>query len=127
MSEKESQSPKESVLDKKTPCQVAVTVEGQTVYGNSLHFNERGMLVNCQQPVALNKKVKLVLQFPGFRNAIEIQGEVVWSNSRGHADTLTPRGMGVKYLNVEREVERLLAEIAGQYETFGSIYSCYYT
>jgi hypothetical protein len=35
--------------------------------------------------------------------------------------------MGIKYINAEREVERLLAELAEQYESLGSIYTCYYS
>lgn len=131
MSEKENQNgpPKEgpAKLDRKSPCQVTYIVQEESFQGSSLHFNERGILIFCPKPAPLNTRMKLILLFPGFKNPVEIQGEVVWSNIYGHADTLAPRGMGVKFVNLERDMERLLAELASQFETQGSIYGCYYT
>jgi hypothetical protein len=85
------------------------------------------MLILCRNPAPLNEKVKLSLLFPGFKHPLELQAEVVWTNTYGPSDSLSPRGMGVKFIGVERDVERLLAELAEQYDAFGSIYSCYYT
>ena len=127
MNEKENQPAKDAAIDKKVPCQVTFFVDEQAFKGTSLHFSERGMLVQSQTPAALNKKVRLVLQFPGFKNTIELQGEVAWTNIHGQADTFSPRGMGVKFLTVDREVERLLAELATQYDCLASMYNCYYT
>lgn len=128
MAEKEKEASKEGAqLEKKLPCQVTYFVGEQSCRGSSLHFSERGILVTCSEPAALNSKLKMVLQFPGFRNPIELQGEVVWTNIHGPSDSLSPRGMGVKFIALDREVERLLAELAGQYDCFGSIYGCYYT
>lgn len=127
MTEKEGQAPKEGAAEKKAPCQVTFFMDDQVCKGTSLHFNERGILVACSEPAPLNKRLKLILMFPGFKNPVELQGEVVWSNIHGPADSLSPRGMGVKFLNLDREVERLMADLAAQYEAFGSIYSCYYT
>lgn len=128
MMDADSQSSgKEKAPEKLSPCQVTFTCEGQTGRGTSMHFNERGVLVECQQPLPLNSKVKILLQFPGFKNTIELQGEVVWTNIYGTPDTHSPRGMGVKFLNVERDTERLLADMSGHYNAVASIYSCYYT
>ena len=123
----EQEQLKEVLSEKKSPCQVTFYVGDQGFRGTSMHFNERGILVNCQQPPPINTKLRVVLQFPGFRNAVELVGDVVWTNLYGPADSLSPRGMGVKFLNVERDTERLLVELAGQYETIASIYSCYFT
>jgi len=84
------------------------------------------MLIHCRQPVPLNGKLNVTLMFPGFKNPIEMEAEVVWTNIHGPADTFRPRAMGVKFLNVEGKTERLLAEMAAQYDAYGSIYSCYY-
>ncbi len=92
-----------------------------------MHFSERGVLVECQEPLPLNSKLKVVLQFPGFKNTIELQGEVVWTNIYGPNDALSPRGMGVKFLGVERDTERLLADMSAKYDATASIYSCYYS
>jgi hypothetical protein len=118
---------REAFPDRKAPCQVTF-LAGESIFkGTSTHFNERGMLVMCKQPPALNVKGKLTLGFPGLNGFVELTGEVVWTNIHGAGDSLSPKGMGIKFLNVEREMERLLSELASQYDTLGSIYSCYYT
>lgn len=92
-----------------------------------MHFSERGMMVMTKNPAPLNARGKLVLRFPGFKNLIELQGEVVWTNIYSPGDSLSPKGMGIKYVNAERDTERLLTELATQYESLTSIYGCYYT
>ncbi len=127
MAEPDKEASKEKGPEKVTPCQVIFYVGDQPGQGSSLHFNERGMLVQCEKPAALNQKLRLILRFPGLRNDIEIQGEVVWTNIHGSNDPLCPRGMGVKFLNLERDTERLLTDLSGQYEALSSIFSCYYS
>ncbi len=123
----DQQSTKESSLDKKQPCEVTFSFGEQVFKGTSMHFNERGMLVLCKNPAPLNARGRLVLLFPGFRNQLEVDGEVVWSNIYGSGDSLSPKGMGIKFLNMERDQERLIGELAGHYECARSIYACYYS
>ena len=118
---------KEAVLDRKRPCEVTFEVGERAFKGTSMHFNERGMLVLCKNPAPLNVKGKLILRFPGIKNPIEVNGEVVWTNIYGSGDSFSPKGMGIKYINADRELERLLNELAEQYESVGNIYACYYT
>lgn len=125
MNEREAQA-KESP-EKKTPCQVTVYVDEAVFKGTSIHFNERGMLVACQKPAALNTRVKLALSFPGMVHELEVLGDVVWTNVHGAADALSPRAMGIKFVNLDRDLERIMVELASQYESFSSIYTCYYT
>jgi hypothetical protein len=114
-------------LNAANPCQVTFISDEGTGRGTSLHFNERGMLVSCERPLKLNTKVRMTLLFPGFRNPLEMNGEVVWTNIYGPNEALSPRAMGVKFVNLERDTERLLAELAAQYDVLSSAYSCFYT
>lgn len=123
----ESQSIREVVIDRKSPCQVTYYMDDKVFSGTSMHFSERGILIICKEPAPLNSKLRMQLLFPGFKNALELNGEVVWTNIYGPGDSLAPKGMGVKFTQVEREMEQLLLDFAGQYETLGSIYSCYYS
>jgi hypothetical protein len=118
---------KDKADEVRPPCQVTFLIEGRSYSGTSTHFHEKGMLIVCDQPAPLNTRLTLVLRFPGIRSAIEIQGEVVWTNIYGPNDVLSPRGMGVKYLNMERELERLLGELSIQYHQAGFSYACYYS
>lgn len=127
MGEADSQNNKEIISDRKLPCQVTFFLGDDAFNGASMHFNERGILITCKEPAPLNAKVRMLLMFPGLKNTMELTGEVVWTNIYGPGDSLAPKGMGVKFTNVEREVERLLADLSGQYDACGSIYSCYFT
>ena len=92
-----------------------------------MHFSERGMLVLCKTPAPLNAKGKVNISFADLKNSIEAMGEVVWTNIYGAGDSLSPKGMGIKFVNVERDLERTLGQLASQYESVGSIYACFYT
>jgi hypothetical protein len=123
----EQEFTREVIIDRKRPCDVTFEVGESAFKGTSMHFNEKGMLVICKNPAPLNVKGKLTLRFPGLKHEIELNGEVVWTNIYGSGDSLSPKGMGIKYINADREIERLLAELAEQYESLGSIYTCYYS
>ncbi len=118
---------KEASHERKQPCEVTFTTEDQVFQGTSMHFSERGMLVLCKKPAPLNAKGTLAIKFPGFNHPVEMQAEVVWTNVYGGGDSFSPKGMGLRFVNIEREMERMLSDLAGQYEAIGSIYSCYYT
>ncbi len=123
----EQEISKDVSIDRKLPCEVTFEVDERTFRGTSMHFNERGMLVICKDPPSLNVKGKMTLRFPGFRNPIELNGEVVWTNICGPGDSLSPKGMAIRFINIDKDMERLLTGLAEQYESLGSIYSCYYT
>jgi hypothetical protein len=127
MTTKESQVGKEKGPEKPPPCQVTFELDGEVFKGSSVHFSERGMLVTCQRPAPLYQKVKLILKFPGVKNPLTVTAEVVWTNIHGPSDSLSPRGMGVKFLNLERDQERLLADLASHYESHGTACGCYFT
>ncbi|SPF48045.1 Type IV pilus assembly PilZ [Syntrophobacter sp. SbD1] len=122
----EQEITRETILDKRLPCQVTFVVDERTFKGTSMHFNDRGMLVICKNPAPLNAKGLMTLSFPGFKNPVELTGEVVWTNIHCVGDTLSPKGMGIRFVNIERDLEKLLSELSSQYESLGSMYACYY-
>ncbi len=123
----EQESVKEVSHDRKSPCGVTFETDEKTFSGASTHFSEKGILVLCNEPAPLSVKGKIRLRFPGYKNPIDLSGDVVWTNIHGAGDSLCPRGMGIKFVNVDRETERTLSELSAQYDSLGSIYACYYT
>ena len=109
------------------PCQVAFVYGDKKGIGRSAHFDERGMFIFCKDPAPIETKIKLSLLFSGFQNPIEVEGEVVWSNQYGPDDTVTPRGMGVKFLQLDSSVARVLSELSEQYKIYGEQYEIYYS
>ncbi|MGC8492908.1 MAG: PilZ domain-containing protein [Syntrophobacteraceae bacterium] len=122
----EQEGLKEAGGERKLHCQVVFETEGKTFSGTSVHFNERGILVMCKNPARLNAKGKLLLRFQGFNNPVELTGEVVWANIYGAGDSLSPRGMGIKFTGVDRETERMLSEFSA-HDALANVYACYYT
>lgn len=123
----ELENHKDAFIDRKLPCEVTFEMDDRVFKGTSMHFSERGMFVLCKNPPALNARGKAILRFPNLKSLIELNGEVVWTNIYGPGDSLSPKGMAIRFMNVDKDTERLLAELAEQYEATGSIYSCYYT
>ena len=118
---------KDVAIDRKLPCEVTFEADERIFKGTSMHFSERGMLVICRHPPPLNIKGKTTLRFPGLRNIIELNGEVVWTNIHGPGDSLSPKGMAIRFINIDKDLEVMLNGLAEQYESLSSIYSCYYT
>ena len=56
---------------------------------------------------------------------IGAKAEVVWSNKYGPDDHITPRGMGVRFLDISEEDQRFIAKAVNQhnaqYQKNGSI------
>jgi hypothetical protein len=47
---------------------------------------------------------------------IPIKAEVVWSNKYGYDDQITPRGMGVRFVEISEEDRRLIAEVVKEHD-----------
>jgi hypothetical protein len=82
--------------------------------------------VLCAEPAPLKARVKLQVRIPGLHNPVKLEGEVVWSNIHGHADAISPRGMGVRFVNLDPDKARLLGEAADLYGATPSQYACYF-
>lgn len=83
-------------------------------------------MILCSQPVPIKTRIRLQLRIPGVKDILKLEGEVVWTNIHGHADSVSPRGMGVRFVSPDPDQERLLAEAADQYGSARSPYRCYY-
>jgi len=113
--------------ERPTPVKVVFKAGGQAFQGTTSHFDETGLLLQCATPFPVNVRLELELYFEGLQNPLEIRGEVVWSNVFGPDDALTPRAMGVKFLNLDNDLSRTLAQLAEGYQVYGDQYRCFYT
>lgn len=113
--------------DRPKPCQVTFVHESRKGLGRSVHFNEMGMLVLCADPPPLQARLSMSLLFPGLKNPIDVEAEVVWTNPYGTEDAVTPRGMGVKFVEPDAATARLLADFSQRYRVYGTQYEIFYT
>jgi Tfp pilus assembly protein PilZ len=123
----ELEGPKDVVINRKAACKVTLQVGENVFSGISTHFSNKGILVMSKNPAPLHTKGNVSLRFPSLQNPVELAGEVVWTNVHGAGDSLSPRGMGIKFTDSDKATDDLLLDLAAEYETIGSIYACYYT
>ena len=64
----------------------------------------KGGFVHCAKPPKLNEVFDMTIDAPDHR--IVVKAEVVWSNTYGRDDEISPRGMGIRFLKI-RSADRL--------------------
>ena len=79
------------------------------VQGETLNFSKNSAFIRCRKPLRLSEVFDMTIDTPDRR--LELNAEVVWSNIYGEDDEVTPRGMGVRFLNVSSEDRDFLAEV----------------
>ncbi len=52
----------------------------------------------------------MTINVPNSRRSLRVSVEVVWSNIYGPDDETTPRGMGVRFLNISSEDRQIIAK-----------------
>ena len=83
------------------------------IEGVTLNISSTGVFIGCRRPLRLNEVFDMVITAPG--QDIGAEAEVVWSNKYGPDDHITPRGMGVRFLNISEENQRFIANAVNQH------------
>ena len=77
--------------------------------GETLNFSTLSAFIRCSRPLKLNEVFNLTIDAPNRR--LSVNAEVVWSNIHGRDDEVTPRGMGVRFLNIGNEDQKFIAKV----------------
>ena len=85
------------------------TDEG-TVDGVIININKNGAFIRCQRPLRLSETCKLSIDSPDHPIQ-DISAEVVWTNIHGPDDELTPRGMGVRFEEIDEKERKFLRRL----------------
>ena len=78
--------------------------------GVTLDLGTDGAFVSCALPLKLNEVFDMVINAP--EQPIEARAEVIWYNIYGPDDNITPRGMGVRFLKISSEHQKVIAKAA---------------
>ena len=70
--------------------------------------------IRCNKPFRLNEIVDMAIDAPD-RN-LKFQAEVVWSNIYGYDDDITPRGMGVRFLEISEEDQKYISDLIQEHK-----------
>jgi Tfp pilus assembly protein PilZ len=66
------------------------------------NISQSGAFVVCPEPMALNEKLRIVIDAPN-REPFPLQAEVVWSNANVPEDKVVHRGMGIRFVENTNE------------------------
>ena len=78
--------------------------------GVTLDLGTDGAIILCANPLRLNEVFDIVINAPD--QPIEAKAEVIWSNIYGPNDDITPRGMGVRFIEISGAHRRVIAKVA---------------
>ena len=72
-------------------------------------ISPRQAYIRCKKPFRLNEIVDVVIDAP--ERYLECTAEVVCSNIYGYDDDITPRGMGVRFLEISEEDQKYISDL----------------
>jgi len=93
---------------------VIQTDEGSTD-GVTRNITPDGCFISCRRPLRLNVVFELVIKIPNSKSSIRAKAEVVWSNIYGPDDEITPRGMGIRFIDISSEARKFIAQASLEY------------
>jgi len=94
---------------------VKVETDKGTMDGVTSNVTPNGVFIHCQKPLRLNVVFEMVINIPNSEHSITAKAEVVWTNRWGPDDEITPRGMGVRFVEISSEARKLIARAARNY------------
>ena len=83
---------------------------GHSTEGVTLNMSPSGLFIRCANPLKLNEVFDLTIKVPESDRNLRASVEVVWSNIYGPDDHITPRGMGVRFLEISSEDRQVIAK-----------------
>ena len=93
---------------------VSAQVGGGIMHGETRDISLQGAFIRCRNPLNLNEVFDMVVDVP--EKSLNVRAEVVWSNIHGPDDKITPRGMGVRFVQISQEDRKIIAQKLDYYE-----------
>ena len=90
---------------------IVVRTAQSSIEGITLNLSPSGVFVRCKNPLTVNEVFDMSISIPEAERSLIAEAEVVWSNIYGPDDEITPRGMGVRFLNISVESRAFIAKV----------------
>ena len=90
---------------------VAIQTEEGSTEGVTRNITPDGCFITCRRPLRLNVVFELAIKIPNSKSSIKATAEV-WSNIYGPDDEISPRGMGVRFIQISSEARKFIAQAA---------------
>jgi c-di-GMP-binding flagellar brake protein YcgR len=91
---------------------VSLEFDGTVTEGVTKDISEGGAYVCCATPLAPKEEFSMVIHAPAKK--LHVRAEVVWTNTYGFDEEITPRGMGVRFTNITGEDRRIIARAVSE-------------
>ena len=89
---------------------VSIKSDERSIEGVTLKLSPYGAYIGCAHPLRLNEVFDMILNVPASNCTIMAKVEVVFSNKYGPDDHVTPRGMGVRFIEISNEDRKIIAK-----------------
>lgn len=93
---------------------VSIETGERTIDGVTHSLSSNVVFIKCPRPLRLNDTCDIVISSPNADQPLKARVEVVWSNVYGPDDDITPRGMGVRFLEISDDDRKRIAKEARQ-------------
>jgi hypothetical protein len=100
---------------------VSINIEDRSADGVTLNLSPNGAYIGCAKPLRLNEVFDMTIDVPNSDSSIETKVEVVFSNIHGPDDAISPRGMGVRFLNISSQDRQIIAKEVLQHLQSGKV------
>ena len=94
---------------------VSLELDGKLTEGVTKDISEGGAYVCCPTPLGPKEEFSMVINAP--EKQLNVTAEVVWANTYSIDDEITPKGMGVRFMNITGEDRRIIARAVAQHLT----------
>ena len=95
----------------KIRCPVTIKDGQGPMEGVTLYIGENTAFIQCSNPLRLNEVVDVTIEVPLLNKPLITEAEVVWTNIYGPDDKITPRGMVVRYKDLDSGVRNRLLQV----------------
>lgn len=95
----------------KIRCPVTMKNGQGPMEGVTLYIGENTAFIQCSNPLKLNEVVDITIEVPLLNKPLETEAEVVWTNIYGPDDKITPRGMVVRYKDLDSGIRNRLLQV----------------
>ncbi len=87
-----------------------VDIGENDIMAQTVNISQGGVFIRTQNPLDLEEEFFMKLYIPDKQEPIEVFCKVVWIKQYGKESKDLPRGMGVKFLNLQDEFKRRIKE-----------------
>ena len=100
---------------------VSISTDDHSADGVTLNLSPNGAYIGCANPLRLNEIFDVTIDVPNSDSSIEATVEVVFSNIHGPDDSISPRGMGVRFLKISSQDRQIIAKEILQHLQSGNV------